>query len=146
MKHANSAWSAGLAFVLISAVLTLVFSFNSPSFVNAQARTKNRKLAIGFVSIQPLDRSENPPKDSDATARLMIAKLTQYHIPAIGFVNGSSISNGEKSYPVRANIVRLWRDAGLEVGVGGYNHLWFSKTDYDEYVANASKNVSVVNP
>src|SRR5439155_14457928 len=85
MKRANSAWSAGLAFVLISAVLTLVFSFNSSSFVNAEARTKNRKLAIGFVSIPPLDRSENPPKDSDATARLMIGKLTQYHIPAIGF-------------------------------------------------------------
>ena len=146
MKHANSAWSAGLAFVLISAVLTLVFSFNSSSFVNAQTRMKGRKVAIGFVSIPPLDRTANPPKDSDATARLLIAKLTQYKIPAIGFVNGSSISDGEKPFPVRANIVRMWRDAGFEVGVGGYNHLWFSRTAYDEYVANVAKNIGVVSP
>lgn len=146
VSRASSAWSAGLALLLTSALLTLVFSFNSSSFVNAQGKAAGRKMAIGFVAIPPVDRSENPPKDSDATARLMIAKLQQYKIPAIGFVNGSSVSDGSKLYPVRANIVRLWRDAGFEVGVGGYNHIWFSKTDYTEYVANVAKNVTVVSP
>jgi beta-lactamase regulating signal transducer with metallopeptidase domain/peptidoglycan/xylan/chitin deacetylase (PgdA/CDA1 family) len=146
MTRANSAWSAVLTFVLILVVLAVVFSFNPSSFVNAQTRAGSRKVAIGFVSIPPLDRSDNPPKDSDATARLMIAKLTQYKIPAIGFVNGSSISDGEKTYPVRANIVRLWRDAGFEIGIGGYNHLSFFKTDYDEYVANTEKNQRIVKP
>ncbi len=82
---------------------------------------------------------ENPPKDSDATARLIIAKLAQYKIPAIGFVQGGMVSDGEKLYPVRANIVRLWRDAGLEVGIGGYKHIWFYDTPYEDYVANAEK-------
>ena len=140
----NSAWSAGLAVLLISAVLITVFSFNSTVFVNAQNKTKNRKLAVGFVSIPPVDRSENPPKDSDATARLMIAKLTQYKVPAVGFVNGGSISDGEKLFPVRANIVRLWRDAGLEVGIGSFKHVWFYHTPYDEYVAGVEKNEETV--
>jgi beta-lactamase regulating signal transducer with metallopeptidase domain/peptidoglycan/xylan/chitin deacetylase (PgdA/CDA1 family) len=140
----NSAWSAGLAVLLISAVLITVFSFNSTVFVNAQNKTKDRKLAIGFVSIPPVDRSENPPKDSDATARLMIAKLTQYKVPAVGFVNGGSISDGEKLFPVRANIVRLWRDAGLEVGIGNFKHVWFYHTPYDEYVAGVEKNEDAV--
>jgi beta-lactamase regulating signal transducer with metallopeptidase domain/peptidoglycan/xylan/chitin deacetylase (PgdA/CDA1 family) len=140
----NSAWSAGLAVLLISAVLITVFSFNSTVFVNAQNKTKNRKLAIGFVSIPPVDRSENPPKDSDATARLMIAKLTQYKVPAVGFVNGGSISDGEKLFPVRANIVRLWRDAGLEVGIGNFKHVWFYHMPYDEYVAGVEKNEEAV--
>jgi beta-lactamase regulating signal transducer with metallopeptidase domain/peptidoglycan/xylan/chitin deacetylase (PgdA/CDA1 family) len=140
----NSAWSAGLAILLISAVLITVFSFNSTVFVNAQNKTKNRKLAIGFVSIPPVDRSENPPKDADATARLMIAKLTQYKVPAVGFVNGGSISDGEKLFPVRANIVRLWRDAGLEVGIGSFKHVWFYHTPYDEYVAGVEKNEEAV--
>lgn len=140
----NSAWSAGLAILLISAVLITVFSFNSTVFVNAQNKTKNRKLAIGFVSIPPVDRSENPPKDSDATARLMIAKLAQYKVPAVGFVNGGSISDGEKLFPVRANIVRLWRDAGLEVGIGNFKHVWFYHTPYDEYVAGVEKNEAAV--
>lgn len=140
----NSAWSAGLAVLLISAVVIGVFSFNSSVFVNAQTKTKNRKIAVGFVSIPPVDRTENAPKDSDATARLMIAKLTQYKVPAVGFVNGSTISDGEKLYPIRANIVRLWRDAGLEVGIGNFKHVWFYHTPYDEYVAGVEKNEDAV--
>jgi beta-lactamase regulating signal transducer with metallopeptidase domain len=140
---ANSAWSAGLALMLISAFLLAVFSFNQAPFVNAQTKTKNRKLAVGFVSIPPVDRSSNAPKDSDATARLLIEKLKARKIPAIGFVQGGMISDGEKLYPVRANIVRLWRDAGFEIGLGGFKHVWFYDTPYDEYVANVEKNEGV---
>jgi beta-lactamase regulating signal transducer with metallopeptidase domain len=143
IRGTNSAWPAGLAFLLISAVLTTIFSFSSFVPVNGQSRSRDRKVAIGFVSIPPLDRSENPPQDSDATARLMIAKLTQYKIPAIGFVQGGMISDGEKLFPVRANIVRLWRDAGFEIGIGGFKHINFHATSYDDYVANVEKNERV---
>jgi hypothetical protein len=46
--------------------------------------------------------------------------------------------------PARANIVRLWRDAGFEIGVGGFNHIWFYNTPYDRYVTNFEKNLLVV--
>ncbi|HEY0047760.1 MAG TPA: M56 family metallopeptidase [Pyrinomonadaceae bacterium] len=139
-SEANSAWSAGLALVLISAFFLAVFSLNQPAFVNAQTKTKNRKLAVGFVSLPPVDRTTNPPKDADATARLLIETLKARKIPAIGFVHGAVISDGEKLYPVRADIVRLWRDAGFEIGIGGFNHVWFYDTPYEEYVAGVDKN------
>lgn len=144
IRRASSAWSAGLALVLISAVLLAVFSYSPRSIVNAQKRDTARKIAIGFVSIPPVDRTANPPKDSDATARLLIAKLQQYKVPAIGFVTGSAISDGDKLFPVRANIVRLWRDAGLEVGIGSFKHVWFYNTPYDDYLAGVEKNEAVV--
>lgn len=140
IKRANSAWSAGLAFAFISAVLLVTFSANPPGDVNAATNAPAKKLAIGFVSIPPVDRSDNPPQDADATARLMIAKLAQHKIPAIGFVQGARISDGEKMFPVRAEIVRLWRDAGLEVGIGNFKHVWFYDTPYDDYVAGVEKN------
>ena len=142
--QANSAWSAGLALMLISAFLLAVFSFNQPAFVNAQTKAKNKKLAIGFVSIPPLDRTANVPKDADATARLLIETLKARKIPAIGFVHGQMISDGEKLYPVRANIVRLWRDAGFEIGIGNFKHVWFYHTPYEEFVAGVEKNEVVV--
>ena len=142
-RNAGSAWSAGAAIVLISAVLLTVFLFIPSSGVNAEHKDKERKLAVGFVSIPPLDRSSDPPKDADATARLVIAKLQQYKIPAIGFVNGGQISDGEKLFPVRANIVRLWRDAGLEIGIGSFKHIWFYNTAYPDYVAAVEKNESI---
>ena len=143
-SKANSAWSAGLALMLISAFLLALFSFNQPAFVNAQTKTKNRKLAIGFVSLPPVDRTANAPKDADATARLLIEKLKARKIPAIGFLAGAAISDGEKFYPVRANIVRLWRDAGFEIGAGNYKHIKFYDTPYEEYVAGVEKNDRIV--
>ena len=145
ISHANSAWSAGVAFVLISAVLLGILSFTPSSLVNAQKLgAGDKKIALGFVSIPPLDRTANAPKDSDATARLIISKLQQNKIPAIGFVQGSMISDGDKLFPVRANIVKLWHDAGLEVGIGNFKHIWFYHTPYDEYVAGVEKNEATV--
>ncbi|HTK38835.1 MAG TPA: M56 family metallopeptidase [Pyrinomonadaceae bacterium] len=144
ITRASSAWPAGLAISLISAVLLGLFSFTPASFVNAQKKANDRKLAIGFVSIPPLARPEGNVMDSDATTRLMIAKLVQYKVPAVGFVTGSMISDGDKFYPVRANMVRMWRDAGLEIGVGNFKHVWFYNTPYDDYVAGVEKNEMVV--
>ncbi|HKX84107.1 MAG TPA: M56 family metallopeptidase [Pyrinomonadaceae bacterium] len=143
---ASSAWPAGLALVLISAVITASLSFNATKPVNAQSNAGDRKLAIGFVSIPPLDRTANPPKDSAATAKILIETLKSHKIPAIGFVQGSMISDGQKLYPVRAEIVKMWRDEGFEIGVGGYKHIGFYDTPYDEYIANAEKNLEVVGP
>ena len=140
---ANSAWTAGLAFLLTSAFLLAIFSFSSSELVNAQQRSGSKKLAIGFVSIPPLDRTVNPPKDSDATARLLIQELKEHKVPAIGFLQGGMISDGEKLFPVRANIARMWIDAGFELGLGGFKHIWLSKNPADDYIANIEKNEKV---
>ncbi len=142
----NSLWSASLACALILAFIAVLFSTTTELPVNAQSKlndVKNRKMAVGFVSIPPVDRMENPPKDADATMRLLIEKLKAHRVPAIGFVHGQMISDGEKMYPVRAEIVRTWRDAGFEIGIGGYKHIWFHGTPFDEYVANAEKNEAI---
>ncbi|HUR99378.1 MAG TPA: M56 family metallopeptidase [Pyrinomonadaceae bacterium] len=142
-SSAISAWTAGVALLLTSAFLLAVFSFSSSDVVNAQQRSGTRKLAIGFVSIPPLDRTENPPKDSDATARLLIAKLKEYKVPATGFLQGGMVSDGEKLFPVRANIARMWIDAGFQVGLGGFKHVSLYHTPADEYIANIEKNERV---
>ena len=141
--RATSAWTATLALLLTSAVLLAVFSFNSSAPVNAQGKGENRKLAIGFVSIPPLDRTANTPKDSEATARLLIDALKRHKVPATGFLQGGMISDGEKFFPVRREIARMWIDAGFEVGLGGFKHIWLYHTPVDEYIANIEKNESV---
>ena len=142
-RAANSLWSAMLALTLISAVVLGVFSTDSASFVNAQTKPKSRKLAIGFVSIPPNDRTADAPNDAQATMRSMIEKLHSHKIPAIGFLQGGSVSDGEKLYPAGADTVRLWRDAGFEIGIGGFRHIWFYNTPYEDYVANVEKNERV---
>ncbi len=139
-----SLWSAVAALALISAFFLTVFSFNTPAVVNAANNTKNKKLAVGFVSI-PTNRGSKADKSFDETPRLLIGKLNEHKIPAIGFVNGSLISDGEKIYKERADVIRQWRDAGLEVGIGNYKHIWFYDTPFDEYAAGVEKNAEITN-
>lgn len=134
----TSLWSAVVAGTLISAFVLGLFSFGGGEIVNANP--KNKKMAIGFVSIPPVDRSDNAPSDSNSTAAILIEKLKAHKVPAIGFLLGAAISDGEKLLPVRAEIVRNWRDAGLEIGIGGYKHIWFHDTKFEDYVANAELN------
>ena len=140
---ATSAWTATLALLLTSAVLLAVFSFNSLAPVNAQGKGEGRKLAIGFVSIPPVDRTVNAPKDSEATARLLIDALKRHKVPATGFLQGGMISDGEKFFPVRREIARMWIDAGFEVGLGGFQHISLYHRPVDEYIANIEKNETV---
>ncbi|HEX6126368.1 MAG TPA: M56 family metallopeptidase [Pyrinomonadaceae bacterium] len=143
VSRTSSAWTACLALLLTSAFLLALFSATSSDAVNAQQRSGSRKLAIGFVSIPPVDRTENAPKDADATARLLIQKLKEYKVPATGFLQGGMVSDGEKLYPVRANIARMWIDAGFEVGLGGFKHIGLYHTPVDDYITNIEKNEKV---
>ena len=105
---------------------------------------KNKKLAVGFVSI-PTNRQSKADKSFDETPRLLIEKLNRHKVPAIGFVNGSLVTDGEKIYDQKADVIRLWRDAGLEVGIGNYKHIWFYDTPFDEYTAGVEKNAEITN-
>lgn len=154
----QSFWSASLALLLISAFLISVFSAQTAFPVNSKTVvTENKKIAIGLVPLPPLDRL-NPPHDSESTSRLLIEKLKAHKVLAVGFVSGGMITESKKvsdvretpsltevipPNSVRANIVRLWRDAGFEIGIGGFRHIWFYNTPYDEYVANVEKNERV---
>ncbi|CAN5840886.1 hypothetical protein BH20ACI4_BH20ACI4_26490 [soil metagenome] len=143
-SRTGSLWSAVAAFAIISAFLLTVFSFNNPPVVNADDTLKNKKLAVGFVSI-PTNRQSKADKSFDETPRLLIEKLNRHKVPAIGFVNGSLVTDGEKIYDQKADVIRLWRDAGLEVGIGNYKHIWFYDTPFDEYAAGVEKNAEITN-
>ncbi len=156
-KRVNSAWSAMLALALLSAVLlTMVFSFNTDNFVNAQTKMKDKKIAVGFVSIPPNSRPlylsekvdlatrQNAERlTADSAMMQLISKLARRKVPAIGFLQGSMISDDEKLSSLEMKLLRSWRDEGFEIGIGNYKHVWFYDTPYNEYVAGVEKNESV---
>lgn len=144
INRVGSLWSAVAALGLISAVLLTVFSFGTTANVNVSAKNKYKKLAVGFVSI-PTNRASKADGSFDETPRLLIEKLNKYKVPAIGFVQGSLTSDEDKNLNEKAEIVRLWRDASLEVGIGNYEHIWFYDTPFDEYAEGVEKNAEITN-
>ncbi len=156
-KRVNSAWSAMLALALLSAVLlTMLVSFNTDNFVNAQTKMKDKKIAVGFVSIPPNSRPlylsekvelatrQNAERlTADSAMMQLISKLARRKVPAIGFLQGSMISDDEKLSSLEMKLLRSWRNAGLEIGIGNYKHVWFYDTPYNEYVAGVEKNETI---
>ncbi len=143
VNRTSSAWTACLVLIFTSALLTGIFSAYPPTPVNSHGRPASKQIAIGFVSIPPIDRTKNAPKDADATARLLIHKLKEYKVPATGFLQGGMVSDGENLLPARASIASMWIDAGFEVGLGGFRHISLYHTPVAEYIANLEKNERV---
>lgn len=147
-KVQNSLWSASLASMLILAFFVTIFWANSSSDVNQKPNwnyNSERRMAVGFVSIPP-NFKEDIDENFDETAKLLITKLEQNNVPAVGFVTGSKILNNNIVSKFNMDIVRMWRDAGLEVGVGGYRHMRFYDSDYKNYVVNTENNIKIVKP
>jgi beta-lactamase regulating signal transducer with metallopeptidase domain/peptidoglycan/xylan/chitin deacetylase (PgdA/CDA1 family) len=144
-RFQNSLWSASLASMLILAFLVTVFWANGRTDVKGNINNNSeRKLAVGFVAIPPgFKRSD---KTFDETARLLISKLKENEVPAIGFVTGSKISQNNRMSKANSDILRMWRDAGLEIGVGGYEHIRFYDTGYQNFVENTKNNLEIVKP
>jgi beta-lactamase regulating signal transducer with metallopeptidase domain len=150
-RQSASAWSAGLALALISAVLLTLFSPAPTAFVNARERVKDKKIAVGFVSIPANDSPFNKSRPTFNTGNKLIEKLTEHKIPAIGFVLGGALMKFETAgesmqgtmYMKQVDFIRRWRDAGLEVGIGNYRHVWFYHTPYKEYVAGVANTEAI---
>jgi beta-lactamase regulating signal transducer with metallopeptidase domain len=156
-RFQNSLWSASLASMLILAFLVTVFWANSSLDVKQIMKFKSnnqKKIAVGFIIASSNSIFEDETKP-DETIPLLAKKLNQYEIPAIGFVQGFKVYNKDsKNYPAdyyklippKTTSVRAWRDAGFEVGIGSYSNLKFSETNFEDYVADAKKNIELVKP
>lgn len=140
-----SAFATGLSLLIVAAILVNSWAASlQPPAASPADNLRVKKIAVGFVSLPPVDRTEIPPQDSSATARVLIEKLKTHRVPAIGFVLGAVISDGENLSTSRADIVRLWRDAGFEIGIGNFRHVWFYDTPFEEYAAGVEKNERIV--
>ncbi len=69
----------------------------------------------------------------------IIESIKRYHIPAVGFVNESKLYNGEKIDSVRVKILKLWLDAGLELGNHTFSHPNINEISFEEYKADLLK-------
>ncbi len=65
----------------------------------------------------------------------LLKSITSNHIPAIGFVNENNLH--ERGEMARAPaILKMWTDAGLELGNHTYSHLRFYTTPLAQYEAD----------
>lgn len=139
INRVGSLWSAVAALGLVSAVLLTVFSFGTTAIVNVSAKTKDKKLAVGFISI-PSNLASEADKSFDETPRLLIETLNKYKVPAIGFMQVLKINDDQNE---QAEIMKMWNDADLEIGIGTYKRNGFYDKQFDEYAGGIEDTVKL---
>lgn len=101
------------------------------TFISSISAEPQRQIAITFDDLPSVPTYD--VGEMKALTTKLLKTLKQNKIPAVGFVNeGKLHQRGPKEFEARAAILKLWVDAGFELGNHTYSHL-------DMFTASAEK-------
>ncbi|WAS98058.1 polysaccharide deacetylase family protein [Nannocystis punicea] len=72
---------------------------------------------------------------TEAMTRALLGHFREAAVPVVGFVNASKLSDGPEK-PGRLRILRLWTEAGVELGNHTFSHPSLHETPVAEYEAD----------
>jgi peptidoglycan/xylan/chitin deacetylase (PgdA/CDA1 family) len=102
--------------------LTLIWITIAPAFAQAKpvAGTATKEVCVTFDDL-PLNGPDMDVKQLRAMTVKLLSVIKAHHIPVVGFVNERKLYRlGEMDE--RVAILKLWLDAGLELGNHTYSH------------------------
>jgi len=113
-------------------LFTLVLWGSTPALAQ-NAIGSGREVAVTFDDVPGVQRAGCSRRAVEALNQKLIAAIKRHHIPATGLVV-ESICGGDSK--LLADVLRLWRDAGLELGNHSYSHLDINHTPLQRYQAD----------
>src|SRR5688500_8552546 len=119
-------------YFVVTAMLFLVISQ-----VAAQQRT-SRTVAFTIDDL-PVVSTRSDIKTRREITRKLIGHIRKSNIPAIGFVNENKLYDGEKRDEAQIDLLRMWTEAGLELGNHTFSHRSLNRIDINEYQADVLK-------
>lgn len=136
-----SVWLAG--FVVILAVLGIFAGargtlLSSQTAVNASddaghfVRPTRREVAVTFMSLPYMRSYPDDEATIEKTTRKLLKTITSHDIRAVGFVGERAIFRYGEKEPRTASL-KMWLDAGLELGNQTFSHKWLYKTPLAEF-------------
>lgn len=112
MKRTCEAVVAGPVLVFVAAILLGA----------AHARGAGREIAITVDDLPGVALVSANPEGWESMTRKLIDALAAHGQPAIGFVNESKLYGSAGLDEARVKLLRMWLDAGLELGNHTYSH------------------------
>ena len=102
------------------------------------AQTPKRTIAITIDDL-PVVSTRRDLKNRQEITKKLLAHIKKAKIPAIGFVNENKLYSGDKRDEEQTALLRMWVDAGLELGNHTYSHRSLNRISLDEYEADFLK-------
>ena len=102
------------------------------------AQTPKRTIAITIDDL-PVVSTRRDLKNRQEITKKLLAHIKKAKIPAIGFVNENKLYSDDKRDEEQTALLRMWVDAGLELGNHTYSHRSLNRISLDEYEADFLK-------
>lgn len=88
----------------------------------SDARCAGREVAVTFDDLPGVAVAASNPEGWESMTRKLIDTLTARRVPAVGFVNESKLYGDSDLDETRVKLLRMWLEAGLELGNHTYSH------------------------
>lgn len=113
-----------------AAVIILLFTIS--------AAAQQRTVAITIDDL-PVVSTRTDIKNRQTITRKLLEHIKKHKIPAIGFVNENKLYAEDERDEQQIDLLRMWLDAGLELGNHTYSHRSLNRIDLAEYEADLLK-------
>ncbi|HLM59282.1 MAG TPA: polysaccharide deacetylase family protein [Pyrinomonadaceae bacterium] len=84
----------------------------------------------------PVVSTRRDLKTRQAITKKLLAHVAKAKVPAIGFVNENKLYAGDKRDEQQIDLLRLWLDAGLELGNHTFSHRSLNNIELKDYQAD----------
>lgn len=101
-----------------------------------------RTIAVTIDDL-PVVSTRRDLKNRQEITRKLLGHLKKAKIPAIGFVNENKLYANEKRDEEQVGLLRMWIDAGLELGNHTYSHRSLNTIPLAEYQSDLLKGESI---
>ncbi|CAN5170929.1 polysaccharide deacetylase family protein [soil metagenome] len=113
-------------------LVLLGFSFS------IQAQKPQRFIAVTIDDL-PVVSTRSDLKNRQEITKKLLAHIAKAKVPAIGFVNEGKLYKNEKRDEAQIDLLRLWLDAGLELGNHTFSHVNIANVPLENYEADILK-------
>ncbi|MGD9561531.1 MAG: polysaccharide deacetylase family protein [Pyrinomonadaceae bacterium] len=106
------------------------------------AQPGERTIAVTIDDL-PVVSTRADLKNRRSITRKLLGHIKKARIPAIGFVNESKLYKNGKRDEQQVDLLRMWLDAGLELGNHTYSHRSLNQIPLAEYQSDLLKGESI---
>lgn len=110
---------------------TTIFFFFTCAAPFSLAQNK-RMIAITMDDL-PVVSTRTDLKNRQNITRKLLTQIKRERVPVIGFVNENKLYSGSKLEANQVDLLKMWLDAGLELGNHTYSHHSLNAIQLDEY-------------
>jgi len=96
------------------------------------AQTSTRTIAVTIDDL-PVVSTRRDLKNRQEITKKLLAHIKKAKVPAIGFVNENKLYRDDKRVEAEVDLLRMWLDAGLELGNHTYSHRSADAIDVKAY-------------